>query len=585
MRHAFKVVACAAVVSTLISGCGGDDNSTTASSPSSPSSPSNPSTPVNPQAVTCDTSAATLTKQTIAVNGVTREYYEVAPTNVATLREADAKGIGLVVNFHDAGQNGQSGAGKTCWNEVGQENGFVTIFPSAVNGAWNTSASASAADEVAFIKALVPAIKTKYALASNNQVYYTGYGQGARMAQAMAMQAPQYLAAVATVDGTAESSVYSLPAAQLPPTTMASWMMQSKSTVKDPNQDTQVAYWNKQNSVSGAGTASADAVFKSTTYASADRPMQQVIVSTLPYETFTGKALSQEIWKRLFSKSLRFLDDTRVNGSVRQNMTSDEMKLIDTTKEFIPGTPRRWLTYLPSNYATLTAGGKKIPLVFNLHGRNGSAHWQAVTTRWHEIGEQNGFIVVYPQGQGATWTNDIATTNTDVAYMLSLITELESKYAVDPTRIYLNGVSMGAAFTNRMAVQYPQLFAAIAPCYSGHLSPANYTNPIVRTDVPLPTWQCRGADEVPTDFPGGTAGEAAAQVFWRETVNKNSGVPTLQLDGRKITQIWNNGVAEYRWQVTEYQPHFWHEGEAQKLWSEMFSKYQRQADGSLTRLP
>jgi hypothetical protein len=149
----------------------------------------------------------------------------------------------------------------------------------------------------------------------------------------------------------------------------------------------------------------------------------------------------------------------------------------------------------------------------------------------------------------------------------------------------MNGASMGSLMTNRMAVQYPLLFAAIAPCYSGHLSAANYANAIVRTDVPMPAWLCRGQDEVPSDFPGGTAGEAAAQVFWRETVNKNTGLPTLQLDGRKVTQIWNNGVAEYRWQVTEYQPHFWHEGQALKIWDEMFSKYQRAANGQLVKLP
>ena len=84
---------------------------------------------------------------------------------------------------------------------------------------------------------------------------------------------------------------------------------------------------------------------------------------------------------------------------------------------------------------------------------------------------------------------------------------------------------------------------------------------------------------------GWHGGEAAAQVFWRETVNKNSGVPTLQVDGRRVTEIWNNGVAEYRWQLTQYQPHFWNEGQAENIWSEMFSKYSRTASGQLVRLP
>jgi poly(3-hydroxybutyrate) depolymerase len=172
---------------------------------------------------------------------------------------------------------------------------------------------------------------------------------------------------------------------------------------------------------------------------------------------------------------------------------------------------------------------------------------------------------VYPQGTGATWSGSMAADSPDVLFIQSLINELKSRYAIDTTRIYMNGASMGSFMTNRMAVQYPLLFAAIAPCYSGHLNAASYADPIVRTDVPMPTWLCRGQDEVPSDFPGGAAGEAASQVFWRETVNRNTGLPTLQQDGRKATQIWNNGRAEFRWQVTEFQPHFWHEGQSLQL--------------------
>jgi poly(3-hydroxybutyrate) depolymerase len=400
----------------------------------------------------------------------------------------------------------------------------------------------------------------------------------------MAMQAPQFLAAVASVDGTAEPAVFGLASTKLPPTTMSSWIIKTKGQA-DEGEATQIAYWNKQNSAYSAPVSVDDPIFTSRVYASDERPLHQVKVSTPKLSGYAGKALTENIWDSLFARTVRFFDDNRTNGTLHANQTIEELKLIETTKEFVPGSPRRWLTYLPSNYAALTAGGQKIPLVISHHGRNGSGRWQAITSQWHEVGEKYGFIVVYPQGNGATWSTSIAPANVDVAFELALIDELKTRYAVDPTRVFLNGASMGSAFTNRMAVQYPLLFAAIAPCYSGHLSPASYTDAIVRTDIPMPTWQCRGQDEVPSDFPGGTAGEAAAQVFWRETVNKNSGVPTLQVDGRRVTEIWNNGVAEYRWQLTQYQPHFWTEGEAEKIWSEMFSKYQRTAAGQLVRLP
>lgn len=557
-----------------LAGCGGGDDT------------SDPTMPAAPTAITCAASAAALVKNTLRVGSVDREYYESAPANYAALRENDARGITVLVNFHDSGQSGQSGAADTCWNEVGESRGFVTIFPSAVEGQWNTKATTTAADEVAFLKALLPVIKTKYALASNAMVYYTGVGQGARMAQAMAMQAPQFLGGVAGVGGTADAEVFALPAAQLPRTTIASWIIKRSPTEADPNEAQQVAYWNTQNAVFTPPAAEADASFTSQLYSSQDRPAQSVKVSAMKLGGHAGKALSEEIWDKMFSRTVRFFDDSRTNGSIRQNKSISDMKLIETTKVLVAGAPaRRWLTYLPNNYAALTANGGKLPLVISYHGRNGSGRWQALISEWHSVAEQRGFIVVYPQGIGATWTGSIATDNPDVLFSLALIDELKSQYAVDPTRIILNGASMGSLFTNRMAVQYPQLFAAIAPCYSGHLSAANYTNAIVRTDIAMPTWQCRGQDEVPSDFPGGTSGEAAAQVFWRETVNKNTGIPSLQLDDRRVSQIWNNGVAEYRWQVTEYQPHFWNEGQARKMWDEMLSKYARAADGQLIRLP
>ena len=90
---------------------------------------------------------------------------------------------------------------------------------------------------------------------------------------------------------------------------------------------------------------------------------------------------------------------------------------------------------------------------------------------------------------------------------------------------------------NRIAGQYPHLFAAIAPCYSGHLNAASYGDPIVRTDVPLPVWQCRGVNEVPTDYPG--------------------------------------GAAEYRWTINDDIGHCWPEHLAFKLWDDFLSKYRR----------
>lgn len=75
----------------------------------------------------------------------------------------------------------------------------------------------------------------------------------------------------------------------------------------------------------------------------------------------------------------------------------------------------------------------------------------------------------------------------------------------------------------------------------------------------------------------------ACRSFRRHTVNRNIGPFTLQVDRRRRTEIWNESVAEYRWQLTDDIGHFWHPGQALKMWDEMLSKYRRTPDGNLVR--
>lgn len=580
MSHLLKTLSLASLT-TILAACGGGGGDSSAGGGTTPPPVIEP-----PASTTCEGTVPNLVKRTVTVAGVTRDLWVAVPTNLLELRTSDIKGVATVVSFHNDGETPEQNAGKTCWNDLAQEEGFVAVFPAAVGGSWNTNLDASKADDIAFVKALLPSIKSAYSLGGLNNVYFTGKGAGSKMANAAAVLAPtiETLAAVAGVDGTADPVVYDVPAASRPSSTMASWILKSNALATDASETRQVAYWNAQNSVTSVGRQVAGATLSSTVYSNADRPLQQVRVSALP-RGFGGKELSKEIWDGMFFGTYRFPDDTRTNGTLHPNKTIAQMKLLDTTKEFVIGSPRRWLTYLPSNYAALTAGGQRLPVVISLHGRNGSGKYQALITKWHEVAETNGFIAVYPQGLGATWGTSINNPNVDTEFIMSLIEELKVQHAVDPQRIFLNGTSMGAALTNRIAVQYPLTFAAIAPCYSGHLSPASYTNAIVRTDVPLPVWQCRGGDELPSEWPAGLAGEAAAQQFWRETVNRNTGIPQLQVDGRRATNIWTNGVAEYRWQITEHVGHFWHEGQSEKMWREMFSKYSRNGSGALVKAP
>lgn len=556
-----------AVAAALVA-CGGGESAPPADTP--PPVGSQPDIPASP---------VPLERVAVTVNGVDRDYFVYAPANIAHLREYDARGVRIVISLHDNGQDGQANADRTRWSEVADAHGFIVLFPNAKDKTWDIGSTA----ELDYINAASSAVKTKFSLASNAQMYLTGVGAGAAHAQQLAIVAPELTGAVAGVDGVAPDSTFELPVSERPTSAMAAWIIRSSSSALSLSEMKQVAYWTTANGVSSAPIADSSTALDTMTYALPGNEVQAVKVSNLRTGAMgESKAVSEQIWTQMFDRTIRFPDHTGTNGTLHRNESIASMKLIETTKDFSGGA-RRWLTYLPSNYDALVAGGQRLPVLFSFHGRNGSARYQSLITDWNTVAEEKGFIVVYPQGIGATWAVPMDPNARDLRFFLDLLAHIQATYAVDNTRLFLNGSSMGTAMTNRIAVEYPQLFAAIAPCYSGHLSPASYQDPIVKTNVPLPVWQCRGGDEPPTSFPGGTAGETAARDFWRQTVNLNMGPPTLQVDGRRRTEIWNDGLAEYRWQLTDFVPHFWHPGQARKMWDEMLSKYSRAPDGTLVR--
>lgn len=76
----------------------------------------------------------------------------------------------------------------------------------------------------------------------------------------------------------------------------------------------------------------------------------------------------------------------------------------------------------------------------------------------------NDCILIMPQCTADTyWLTRIET-------ILAFVRQMTEKYAADPDRIYLCGISMGGFAAWYSAVACPSLFAAIAPCCGGCLA-------------------------------------------------------------------------------------------------------------------
>jgi predicted peptidase len=121
----------------------------------------------------------------------------------------------------------------------------------------------------------------------------------------------------------------------------------------------------------------------------------------------------------------------------------------------------RYLAFLPAGYE---AGRKCWPLILFLHGsRERGSNVELVKRHGlPKIVEQQPdfpFIVIAPQLPAREWWSP--------EILGGLLDEVQRKYRVDATRIYVTGLSMGGYGTWQLAVAHPHRFAAIAPICAG----------------------------------------------------------------------------------------------------------------------
>lgn len=101
---------------------------------------------------------------------------------------------------------------------------------------------------------------------------------------------------------------------------------------------------------------------------------------------------------------------------------------------------------------------KPTPLVVSLHGTNGDGPTYIPANR--EECEKRGWLLVAPSADANI---GFAMSRPGVALVLECAAEVARRYHVDPNRIYLEGMSMGAHSAWYIGGHYPDRWAAILP--------------------------------------------------------------------------------------------------------------------------
>ena len=124
--------------------------------------------------------------------------------------------------------------------------------------------------------------------------------------------------------------------------------------------------------------------------------------------------------------------------------------------------------YVPASYASSPA--RRYPLVVMLHGCTQSPDDFAAGTRMNALAEQQGFLVAYPaqsaNANGSKCWNwfrpqDQQRGKGEPALIAGMATQLAGEYRIDPVRIYVAGLSAGAAMAVVLGRTYPDVFAAV----------------------------------------------------------------------------------------------------------------------------
>jgi polyhydroxybutyrate depolymerase len=173
---------------------------------------------------------------------------------------------------------------------------------------------------------------------------------------------------------------------------------------------------------------------------------------------------------------------------------------------------RTYILHVPPQYD----GETRLPLVLNLHGFGSNARNQAAYSRLPQKADEEGFIVVSPDGAGTPqqWNNaQLPSGADDVAFIRALLDHLESTLCIDPSRIYAAGISNGAAFSSRLACNMPDRIAGIA------LIAATIYPIICDSESPTPVIAFHGTEDRCVPYEGGTTacGRGALPVQPAET--------------------------------------------------------------------
>ena len=218
---------------------------------------------------------------------------------------------------------------------------------------------------------------------------------------------------------------------------------------------------------------------------------------------------------------------------------------------------RPYFVYTPQSYRV----GDAVPLLVMLHGCTQKAVDFATGIHVNELAERHNFIVVCPQQTRSAnrygcwnWYQSVnqVRDSGEPAIIAGIVQEMlrdTTQWTIDARRIYVAGISAGAALTVALGATYPDIFAAIG-IHSGVAYKA-----ATNISGGIKTMRRGGSDPVHLGETAYTAMERHARVVPTIVFHGTSDFTVSAINGDQVIQQWmqTNMLASHETYVANFQ--------------------------------
>ena len=167
---------------------------------------------------------------------------------------------------------------------------------------------------------------------------------------------------------------------------------------------------------------------------------------------------------------------------------------------------RNYVLYVPRS-----AEDGPLPVVISFHGGGGSAEKMSAYAEWAKLAEEEGFIVVYPNGtygkraNGGTWNTGTPWVQgsaekrgiNDLAFFDAMLADIKEKTRVDESRIFVTGMSKGGMMAYHIACNRADVIRGAAPVA------ATMTTAECNPSKPVNIFHIHGDNDENVPFAGG----------------------------------------------------------------------------------